>query len=229
MATVVVYIKNKDGYSFFLGKESNFLHDTEPSVRSLEAHTFPPNTSVIQMRKHYREIAHTLSKEYGFRVQFDTPKQDPETHVAKVRFRILRKSSKYGFVKGGAEPSDEGDPRKTALREFQEECMDVNIPLEAFVESTTVSNERRTYYLDVTPFQTQLLKVMEAWKLTYYGELFETKFLSKKDICRVWNELNNITKLALQSFFKDFNISCKKGGHIQSSFRRGMRRTRSSR
>ncbi len=247
MATVVVYSKENGIYSFYIGKESSFLRDTNPEVIPLESHSFPPNTSIMDMRKHFRVIAHDLSQKYGFRVQFDTPKQNSETHLGKVRFRMEPKTAKYGIVKGGMEPQDAGNTLNTAIREFREECMNVDIPKAMFVKApvyktTTVPlRDRDIYFLDVTRFKDKLLLMMDAWKHTYYGELYETQFKTQEEVCKLWKKLNTSSKVALETFFQYTKLaSCgnkKQGGgtrkaHSSSKIdidRRGKRRTKSSR
>ena len=243
MATVVVYSKENGVYSFFIGQESIFLRDSIPDVIPLESHAFPPNTSVIDMRKHFRVVAHTLSQKHGFRVQFDTPKQNPETHVGKVRFRMEPKSPKFGIVKGGMEAQDGGLSINTALREFREECMNIQLPTSLFVKAqpykskTAPIQPRDVYFLEVTQFKDKLLMTMEAWKQTYYGELFDTQFKTQEEVCTLWKKLNITSKIALEAFFYQNKLSCGGGGSRRKTVhsskididRRGRRRTKSSR
>jgi hypothetical protein len=209
MATVVVYSKEKDVYSFFMGKESSFLRDILPDVVPLESYKFPPNTSVTDMRKHFRVIARDLTKQLSVRVQFDTPKQNSETHLGKVRFRVEPKTAKFGIVKGGMEPQDGGSSLNTAVREFREECMNVVISPSLFVKAKPFKSkanpiqDRDVYYLDVTRFKSTMLLNMEAWRQTYYGELFDTQFKTKDDVMKIWNKLNITSKIALETFFNE--------------------------
>lgn len=241
MATVVVYAKQGGKYSFFIGKESMFMRDAFPEVASMETHVFPPNTTVTDMRTHFREVAKTLSEAHGFRVQFDTPKQNAETHVGKVRFRMEPKSPKYGIVKGGMEPQDAGQPLLTAVREFREECMNADIPKTMFVRAKQMRTtsvpiqERAVFYVDVTAFKGKVQTTMDAWKTTHYGELFGTEFKSLEEVCSIWKKLNVTSKIAFETFFQEHGIRCAAGGGRRRHSskmgmdRRGSRRTKSSR
>jgi hypothetical protein len=244
MAAVVVYAI-RDGYPiFFIGKESRFLRDLI-GRETAECHTFDQLVNIETMKCHFTDAAKTQSDKMGFRVQYDTPHQDPVTLVAKTHFRYVpEKGVKYGIVKGGMEIIDDGRTLNTALREFSEECM--NLPTKAcgFQKSMThvSTNEtalkgRDLYFLDIT----RDLGAFESTRLSriadHYGELFDTSMMSLEDVRKIRSKLNFPSRYAIDVFLEEKLLGTRKRhcrtrntsdqqfplrttrGHIVSSFR----------
>jgi hypothetical protein len=181
MAAVVVYAIRDGSPIFFIGKESRFLRDLI-GRESTECHTFNEKVTTETMRTHFTNAAKTQSDKVGFRVQYDTPQQDLSTLVAKTHFRYLpEKGVKYGIVKGGMETVDNGSTINTAVREFNEECMNLAVNKTEFQRSKTHISSfdtplkgRDLYFLDITcelaTFETSQLSRLAD----HYGELFDS-------------------------------------------------------
>lgn len=235
MAAVVVYATRDGKPIFFLGKESHFLSDLvgREQVRPLEQHVFDKPVSFETMKRHFSEIAKSQSETLGFRVQYDTPRQDLETRIARTHLRFLPKTgNKYGIVKGGMEEVDKCDTLNTALREFQEECMNLPIQPSAFKKAKSHFPEKETplkgrdlYFLNITP----ILHLFESAKLgrqmDHYGELFDSDMKTYDEVYKVRNKLNFPSRYAIDVFIREMKIpSCPpKGGLLRR--RKTHRRT----
>jgi hypothetical protein len=244
MAAVVVYAI-RDGYPiFFIGKESRFLRDLI-GRETAECHAFDKPVTVETMKCHFTDAAKTQSDKMGFRVQYDTPHQDPVTLVAKTHFRYVpEKGAKYGIVKGGMETIDHGSTLNTAFREFGEECMNLLTRSSQFHKSSThiLTNDtplkgRDLYFLDIT----RELQMFETTRLSriadHYGELFDTSMMSLEDVRKIRSKLNFPSRYAIDVFLEEKLLGTRKRhcrtrntsdqqfplrttrGHIVSSFR----------
>jgi hypothetical protein len=235
MAAVVVYALQGNKPIFFLGKESHFLSDFlgKDTTRALEQHAFEKPVSFETMKRHFTSVAQTQSEKLGFRVQYDTPHQDPVTHIAKTHLRYLPTSGvKYGVVKGGMELVDKGDTVKTALREFNEECMNIPIKPNAFQKAKThfPANEtplkgRDLFFLNVTSMLPLLETTRMGRQADHYGELFDSEMKPYEDVCKVRNKLNYPSRYAIEVFMREMKVpSCPpKGGLLRR--RKTHRRT----
>ena len=210
MAAVVAYAIRDGTPIFFIGKESRFLSDLI-GRESIERHTFDKVVSVETMKSHFTDAAKAESIKVGFRVQYDTPRQDPNTLVAKTHFRYLPEQGiKYGIVKGGMEAVDAGNTLNTALREFSEECM--NFPVNAceFQKSTThvPTNEtplkgRDLYFLDIS----RALSAFETTRVDrladHYGELFDPGMMTFDELRKTRRKLNFTSLYAIDVFLHE--------------------------
>jgi hypothetical protein len=197
MSAVVVGVCLNGEYKYLLGKESVFLRDT---VSRELLHPFEYATiDYSAVHGYFSEIARQLGIIYSTRVQYDTPKYDPETGEASVRLRVA--GNKYGITKGGIEDVDNSDLKNTAIREFKEEVADIDIPSERFVLKE--KGERHIYELELTTSEyIQILEETINRHHTLYGELFDVKFLTKEEIVAKWNSLNFISRHALTLCFR---------------------------
>ena len=200
------------------------------TARSIEQHAFEKPVSFETMKRHFTEVAKSAEK-LGFRVQYDTPHQNPETRVAKTHLRFLPKSGiKYGIVKGGMELVDKGDTLKTALREFQEECMNLPVKLNAFQKAKSHSTEKETplkgrdlYFLNITP----VLHLLESTKLgrqmDHYGELFDSEMKTFEEVCKLRAKLNFPSRYAIDVCIRELKFpTCPPKGGL---FRRKTHRS----
>ena len=222
MAAVVVYAI-RDGYPiFFIGKESRFLRDLI-GRETAEYHTFSQLVSVENMKCHFTDAAKTQSDRMGFRVQYDTPYQDPRTLVARTHFRYLpEKGTKYGIVKGGMETVDGGNTLSTALREFSEECMNSPVNACEFQKSTThvPTNDtplkgRDLYFLEITSELSAFESTRLARLANHYGELFDTCMMSLEDVRKICSKLNCSSRYAVDVFLKE-KLLCGRKRHCRT-------------
>lgn len=205
MAVVIAYVKDKEGFRFLVGKESIYLRDVmgRELISEHETHAFPPNTRVGDVHEYFSNKAVKLSKHFNVHIQYDTPKYDSTTGIGKVRFRVLADKSMYGVIKGGMEPVDKGDPLKTAVREFKEEFLMIPIYSESMIDMGIRTPEnRKIYYINLTPLAHLIPKAIAMRKTFHYGELFESDLLTYSQICMNWRRFNNTSKIALNAFFK---------------------------
>jgi hypothetical protein len=222
MAAVVVYAI-RDGYPiFFIGKESRFLRDLI-GREAAEYHAFKQLVSVDTMKCHFTDAAKMQSDKMGFRVQYDTPHQDPVTFVAKTHFRYVpEKGAKYGIVKGGMETIDHGNTFNTAFREFGEECMNLLTTSSQFQKSSThvPTNDtplkgRDLYFLDIT----RELGAFESTRLArlanHYGELFDTCMMSFEDVRKICSKLNRSSRYAIDVFLEE-KLLCGRKRHCRT-------------
>jgi len=217
MAAVVVYAIRDGSPIFFIGKESRFLRDLI-GRESTECHTFNERVNVEAMRTHFTDAAKTQSDKVGFRVQYDTPQQDLSTLVAKTHFRYLpEKGVKYGIVKGGMETVDNGSTINTAVREFNEECMNLAVNKTEFQRSKTHISSfdtplkgRDLYFLDITcelaTFETSQLSRLAD----HYGELFDSVMMSLEDLRKIRSKLNFPSGYAIDVFLREKSLGCRK-------------------
>lgn len=235
MAAVVVYAIQDGKPIFFIGKESHFLSDLigREEARSIEQYAFEKPVSFDMMKRHFTDVARTQSEKLGFRVQYDTPHQDPVTRIAKTHLRYLPKSGvKYGIVKGGMELVDKGDTLKTALREFNEECMNIPLKPTAFqkAKSHVPANEtslkgRDLYFLDITSVLHLLESTRVGRQSDHYGELFDSSMKTYEEVCKLRNKLNSPSRYAIEVFMRDMKVPpcVSKGGSLRR--RKSHRRT----
>jgi hypothetical protein len=223
MAAAVVYSKNSEGtYSFFIGKESSFLRDTESSVKDLEYHAFKKGESMKYKKKHFSQIAKDLTLKLEKQVQFDTPRQSKKNSAfTEVRFRVVPDEPKYGIVKGGEEDADISSVH-IAQREFNEECADVSPKLSEF-KKMGPSRPYAMYSLDATDYARTIEQSIVSRFAQQYGELFDSQFMSYQEVCSLWTNLNRISKDALKTFFSKHGLVAPQ---VEG---RGRRRTSSSR
>ena len=213
MAAVVVYVVRENAPIFFIGKESVFLRDVvgREATASLESHTFPQKVSLDVMKRHFTAIAQKQSELLGMRVQYDTPHPDTATLVARAHLRVLSKTKvRYGIVKGGMEPVDATNPRKTALREFNEECMNVPVRLDSFHQARTHKSTsenplkgRELYFLNITDMLPLIDTAKRGRQADHYGELFDTELKSYEDLCAMRNRLNLASRYAIDVFMRE--------------------------
>ena len=218
MAAVVVYAMKDGKPLFFIGKESRFLSDLvgREDVRPLEIHDFKKPVSLEIMKRHFTEIAKDQSAKLGFRVQYDTPRQDKTTFIARTHLRYLPPTGvKYGIVKGGMEDVDGGNTEKTALREFNEECM--NIPaiyLNKFQKAKSHNPTKETplkgrdlFFLDITSLQESIETAKVGREEDHYGELFESNMMTYEETCKLRNnKLNFASKYAIEVFMRELSV-----------------------
>jgi len=204
MSAVVVCVCLNGEYKYLVGKESVFLRDTvsRDVLHPFEHATLPTKLNPSAVHGYFSEIARQLGVIHNTRVQYDTPKYDPETGEASVRLRVLNiVGYKYGITKGGIEDVDECDLKNTAIREFKEEVADIDIPPERFVLKE--KGHRNIYELEVSTFEyIQIMEEIINRYDTLYGELFGIRFLTKEEITAKWSMFNSISKQALTLCFK---------------------------
>lgn len=219
----------------YIGKESRFLSDSVADVRAVESHDFKKPVSLEIMKRHFTGVAKEQSEKLGFRVQYDTPRQDKTTFIAKAHLRYLPATGiKYGIVKGGMEAVDGGKTEKTALREFNEECM--NLPamyLNKFQKSKihdpaqeTALSGRDLFFLDVTPIQNMLHTAKTGRASDHYGELFDGELTNYEEVCKLRNKrLNYASRYAIDVFMREMKVpSCPRPAKGGSSLRRKSHR-----
>lgn len=209
MAVVIAYVKDKEGFRFLVGKESIYLRDVmgRALIAPHESNTFPINTSIGDVHEYFSNKAIELSKQFNIHVQYDTPNYDASSGLAKVRFRVLGDKSMYGVIKGGMELVDKGDPIKTAIREFKEEFLMIPIYNESIKDlEVKTQDNRKIYYINLTPLSHLIPKAIAMRKTFHYGELFESDLLTYSQICMNWRRFNNTSKIALSAFFKKVGL-----------------------
>lgn len=204
MSAIVVYVCMDGQYKYLIGKESSFLRDTmtRETLSPYEYAKLPCHLDISAIHSYFSEIARQVGILYNMRIQYDTPRYNPETGDAKVHLRVLSTVGyKYGVTKGGKETVDENDLQKTAIREFKEEVADLSIAPERFILKE--SGQRNIYELELTQYEyTRILEEIIKRYYSFYGELFEVQFLTKEEIQSKWSMLNSISKRALSLCFK---------------------------
>ena len=204
MSAVVVCVCLIGEYKYLIGKESIFLRDelSRESIFPFEHAKLPLNLDQNAVHGYFSEIARQLGVIHNRRVQYDTPKYNPETGESSVRLRVLNITEyKYGITKGGVENIDNGDLKNTAIREFKEEVADIDIAPERFVLKHV--GQRNIYELELTTGEyIQIMEEIINRHDTLYGELFGIRFLTKDELHIKWNLLNSISRQALSICFK---------------------------
>lgn len=146
-------------------------------------------------------------------IRFDTPIL--ERGAWTVNFRHLTTDSlcvphrsahdcrsRVGFLKGGLEQSDRGNPKTAAIREVSEE-LGILIPNESDLADLGMCEGYRMFYASVgkSGLRTCNMKIKDRYDRKY-GELFNMRFASLEELMQLnaARKLNNVSSCAFGKF-----------------------------
>lgn len=200
-ASVVIWYKDEDNQIYILtGKESTYLTDEHPDDNDIKTKQVIEATNVSEAKRIFRKNAIDLEARFPELkpIMFDTPiSVSGTTNRFTVNYRHLKNTFKYGILKGGIEPQDNGDIRRTIVREVSEEIGFI-IDKKDFVYLGICSKNACFSLMlkprDISPWNDKIADRIAKKNV----EIFELSFKKMDDI--VPKTLNQKSKCAIDLF-----------------------------
>jgi hypothetical protein len=201
------------------------------------------HTRFDQAREVFSDRAKELSSNLKLgEVRFDQVEgSDGEggTSHYTVHYRYLLKKPKCGIVKGGKNP---GESDIAAIKREVIEEVGIEID-ETKLQSLKICGNCKVYSYYIGNISTketrdktrQILETIVARKTKHCGELFDLDFKNKTSVDNRKNNLNQVSKCALEEIFKETTSAIttasgtKRGGRTKSKPHKKRRSTRKTR
>jgi hypothetical protein len=201
-AGLILYFEDKGEKYLLVGKESRWIQDLNDldaiTMRILKRfQEYKEDNDLDKANKYFSEMAKELEGSLktnpvinsvafmqNFMVRFDTPAKLDGVGYS-VHYRYLPKEGNFlrGIVKGGMEPEDMGDTKKTIMREFREE---VGIKLSESQLSFFKNEEMYDIYTHEVPLTSVKIfnERIKDRTMSRKGEIYDLTFKSATEIMR---------------------------------------------